>query len=129
MTIKEFTYRGKSLEEIKKMDVREFAKLLPSRKRRSVLRQSERIEAFIKNCRKKIEKNKKIKTHLRNIIITPQLIGMSIQIHSGKEFTPIMITQEMLGHYLGEFVLTRSKVEHSAPGIGATRSSAALSVK
>jgi small subunit ribosomal protein S19 len=129
MALKEFRYRGKSLEEINKMDVREFAKLLPSRKRRSVLRQSERIEAFIKNCRKKIEKNKKIRTHSRNIIITPQLIGLNIQVHSGKEFQQVTITQEMLGHYLGEFVLTRSKVEHSAPGIGATRSSASLSVK
>ena len=126
---KEFTYRGKTLEELKKLDVREFAKLLPSRKRRSVLRQSEIIEAFVKNCMKKIEKGKKIRTHKRNVIIVPHLIGLSIQIHSGKEFTPIMITQEMLGHYLGEFVLTRAKVEHSAPGIGATRSSASLSVK
>ena len=129
MAGKEFLYRGKTIEELKKLDVREFAKLLPSRKRRSVLRQSEKIEAFIKSCAKKLEKNKKIRTHLRSVIITPQLIGLSIQVYSGKEFLPVMITQEMLGHYLGEFVLTRKKVEHSAPGIGATRSSAALSVK
>jgi len=126
---KEFLYRGKTLEELKKLDVREFAKLLSSRKKRSVLRQSERIESFVKSCRKKIEKSKKIRTHLRDIIIVPQLIGMTINIHSGKEFGPVSITQEMLGHYLGEFVLTRKKVEHSSPGIGATRSSAALSVK
>ena len=48
-------------------------------------------------------------------------------VYNGKEFIPLTITAEMLGHYLGEFVLTRKKVAHSAPGIGATRSSAAQS--
>ena len=126
---KEILYRGKTIEELKKLDVREFAKYLSSRKKRSVLRQSEKIESFIKNCKKKIDKNKKIKTHMRNIIIVPQLVGLTIQVHSGKEYLSVQIVQEMLGHYLGEFVLTRKKVEHSAPGIGATRSSASLSVK
>jgi len=126
---KEFLYRGKNLEELNKLDVREFAKFLPSRKKRSVLRQFDKIEAFVKRCKKKIEKKKKIRVHARNIIIVPQLIGLTIFIHSGKEFQPVTIIPEMLGHYLGEFVLTRQKVEHSAPGIGATRSSAALSVK
>jgi small subunit ribosomal protein S19 len=126
---KEFTYRGKTLEELKKLDVREFAKYLPSRKRRSVLRQSEIIEAFIKNCKKKVEKNKKVRTHSRNVIIVPQLVGMTIYVYSGQDFAPVQIIAEMIGHYLGEFVLTRKKVEHSAPGIGATRSSASLSVK
>ena len=126
---KEFLYRGKNLEELGKLDVREFAKFLPSRKKRSVLRQFDKIEAFVKRCKKKIEKRKKIRVHARNIIIVPQLVGLTIFIHSGKEFQPVTIIPEMLGHYLGEFVLTRQKVEHSAPGIGATRSSAALSVK
>ena len=126
---KEFLYRGKNLEELKKLDVREFAMLLPSGKKRSALRQTDIIEAFIKSCGKKLEKNKKIRTHSRGIIIVPQLVGLTIFIHNGKDFGPITITSEMLGHYLGEFALTRKKVEHSAPGIGATRSSASLSVK
>lgn len=126
---KEFFYRGKNLEELKKMDVREFAKLLPSRKKRSVLRQYDKIEKFIERCKKKVERNKKIRTHKGETIITPKLIDMTIFVHNGKEFKPVMISAEMIGHYLGEFVLTRKKVEHSAPGIGATRSSAALSVK
>ncbi|MBL7054846.1 ribosomal protein S19 family protein, partial [Candidatus Woesearchaeota archaeon] len=37
--------------------------------------------------------------------------------------------EEMIGHYLGEFAMTRQRVAHSAPGIGATRSSGSLSVK
>ena len=127
--VKEFIYRGVSLEELKKLDIREFAKLVPSRKKRSLLRGFSKIEKFLQRCRKKEKETKKIRTHSRNLIIVPQMIGLTIYIHNGKEFLPVIITNEMIGHYLGEFALTRKKVQHSAPGIGATRSSAALSVK
>lgn len=126
---KEFFYKGKTLDDLKKMDVREFAKIIPSRKKRSLLRQFDKIEKFVHSCERKTDAGKKIRTHSRNMIIVPQLVGLTIHIHNGKEFQPIMILPEMLAHYLGEFALTRKKVEHSAPGIGATRSSAALSVK
>jgi len=121
ITKKQFTFRGKTLEELKKMDVREFAKLLKSRRRRSVLRQFQKIEEFINRARKKISKNKAIRTHLRNIIIVPQMIGMRISIHNGKEFIPVEVIGEMLGHVFGEFALTRSKVKHGTAGIGATK--------
>ena len=126
---KEFLYKGKSITDLKKMDVREFAKLVPSRERRSLLRQFDKVEKFVQRCQKKLDSNKKIKTHSRNVIIVPQLVGMTIHVHTGKEFQPVEITTEMLAHFLGEFAPTRRKVQHSAPGIGATRSSAALSVK
>ncbi len=127
--VKEFLYRGKTLEELKKMEIREFASLLTSREKRTVLRQTDSIERFIRRCNKKIQRDKKIKTHLRDIVIVPQLVGLTIHIHNGKEFIQINIVPEMIGHRLGEFAMTRRKVEHSAPGIGATRSSAFLSVK
>ncbi len=126
---KEFTYRGKTLEELQKMDVREFGKYLPSRERRSVLRQFQEIEKFISRCQEKINRKKPIKTHDRWIVITPQLVGMSIQIHKGNGFENVKITEDMMGHRLGEFTVTRSKVKHGAAGIGATRSSASRSVK
>jgi small subunit ribosomal protein S19 len=126
---KEFLYRGKKLEELKKMEIREFASLLPSREKRSVLRQSESIERFIKRCDNKAKKEKPIRTHLRDLVIVPKLVGLTIHIHNGKEFFKVNIIPEMIGHRLGEFAMTRGKVEHSAPGIGATRSSAFLSVK
>jgi len=126
---KEFTFRGKTLEELKKMNIREFAKLLKSNERRTVLRQTDVIENFILRCKRKIEKNKPIKTHLRHLVIVPQMVGLTINIYNGKEFVPIKIMEEMLGHRLGEFAVTRMKVKHGAAGIGATRSSAALSVK
>jgi len=126
---KEFTYRGKTIEELKQMNIREFAKLLKSNERRTVLRQTEEIEKFLLKSDKKIKKNKPVKTHLRHLVVVPKMIGMTIRVHNGKEFVPVNIVGEMLGHRLGEFAVTRLKVKHGAAGIGATRSSAALSVK
>ena len=126
---KDFTYRGKTTEDLLKMDIREFAKFLQSRRRRTVMKNFDKIQKFILACKKKIQQNKKIKTHNRDMIIVPQMVGMKIQVYNGKEYNPIEVNWDMLGHYLGEFSLTRKKVEHSAPGIGATRSSASLSVK
>ncbi len=126
---KEMKFRGKQIEELKKLDVREFAKYIRSKERRYLLRNFDVMGKFIISAREKSERNKAIRTHNRNLVIVPQLIDMNINIHNGKNFIPIKITQEMLGHRLGEFVPTRQKVEHSAPGIGATRSSASASVK
>lgn len=126
---KEFSFRGQSMAELKKLEIREFARFLSSRKKRSMLRQFDKIERFISECRKKQQDGKNIRTHSREIIIVPAMVGMTINIHNGKEFIQVKIEAEMIGHRLGEFALTRKKVEHSAPGIGATRSSAALSVK
>ena len=126
---KEFTYRGKTLEELKQLDIREFAKHLRSRERRSVLRHFDVIERFLKKCRKSQEKGKTIRTHLRDLVIVPQMVGLTILVYNGKEYVPVRIVGEMLGHRLGEFAATRRLVKHGAPGIGATRSSAAMSVK
>jgi small subunit ribosomal protein S19 len=126
---KEFLFRGKGLDEIKKMDLKEFAMLVKSRERRSILRQIEKYRDFLKRIEKKIKKGKQIKTHWRDAVIIPQFLGLTIYVHNGKSFEPVTITEEMLGHRLGEFVLTRKQVKHSAPGVGATKSSAFLSVK
>jgi small subunit ribosomal protein S19 len=121
--------RGKTIEELNKMDIREFAKYVDSRARRTLLRQSSVIEKFLKKCKECSEKGKPIRTHLRDIVIVPGMLGLTINVHGGKSFMPVTITGEMLGHRLGEFVMTREKVQHGAPGIGATKSSAAASVK
>lgn len=129
MATREFTYRGKTLEELREMDTREFARLVKSRQRRAILRQFSEIENFVTNCRQKTEKNKAIKTHLRHLIIAPKMVGYKIMIYNGKQFIPIVIMQEMLGHRLGEFAVTRQKVIHGAAGIGATKSSMAKATK
>jgi small subunit ribosomal protein S19 len=126
---KEFTYRGKSLEELKQLDIREFAKYLKSRERRTVLRNFDVIERFVKKCRENVSRGKPIRTHLRDLIIVPELVGLTVYVYNGKDFLAVKIVAEMLGHRLGEFSLTRKYVKHGTPGVGATRSSAALSVK
>ncbi|MEM3091063.1 MAG: 30S ribosomal protein S19 [Candidatus Pacearchaeota archaeon] len=120
---KEFTYRGKTLEELKKLDVREFAKYLKSKQRRKVLRQFHQIEDFINRAKEKIRKGSSIRTHKRDLVIVPQMVGMKIYIHNGRNFIATDITEEMLGHVLGEFAMTRGKVKHSKAGIGATKGS------
>lgn len=120
---KQFIYRGKSVDELKTLEVREFAKYLPSRQRRTVLRNFQVIEDFLKRAKEKLDKGKKIRTHSRDIIIVPQMVGMNIQIYNGKVFNPVLIEPEMLGHRLGEMSGTRSKVAHSKAGIGATKGS------
>lgn len=122
---KEQLYRGQTLDYLKSLGVRESAKFLKSRPRRTVLRNFDKIEQFIKRCEKKQVKKKKIETHLRDLVIVPQLVGYTISIHNGRHFQDVAITIEMIGHRLGEFAMTRSKVTHGAAGIGATKSSKA----
>jgi len=125
MKKKEQLFRGKTLEELKALDVRESAKFIKSKSRRSVLRNFDAIEKFLKRCEKKIAKNKKIKTHLRDLVIVPKFVGLTISIYNGKSFQDVLITNEMIGHRLGEFALTRVKAKHTSMGLGATKSSRA----
>jgi len=132
MVQKEFTYRGKSTAELQKMDFKDFMILLPARQRRSLTRGfTEAQKKLLKKIKaaKEGKYGKLIKTHCRNMIILPEMIGLKIMVYKGKEFVPVVIAEDMIGHYLGEMVMTRQKVEHSAPGVGATKSSAAFSVK
>ena len=123
----EFTFRGKSVEDLKKLSYDEFALLVPARQRRTIQR------GFSEDHKKLLHKVKikdqNIRTHLRDMIVLPEMVGMKIAIHSGKEFVPIDILPEMMGHYFGEFVLTRRKVSHGAAGIGATKSSKFVPLK
>ena len=79
---KEFTYRGKTLEELKSLDIREFAKLIPARERRTILRNTDVVEVFLSRSNKKIAKNKNVRTHNRAIVIIPAMVGMQIGIHN-----------------------------------------------
>jgi len=124
---KVFLFRGKKAEELKKLSLKEFAELITARERRSLQR------GFTDAQKKLLDRIRKgkdnIKTHCRDMVIIPELMGKTLRVHNGKEFVTIRINEEMLGHRLGEFALTRGKVSHSSPGIGATRSSASLSVR
>jgi len=128
----EFKFKGKTIEELKKMELKEFIELLPSGKRRSIKRGfTEAQKILLRKIDKSIKGNykKPVKTHCRSMIILPKMVGMTIHVHKGKEFVPVKIEIETLGYRIGELVLTRKRVEHSAPGVGATKSSSAISAR
>ena len=118
---KEFTYRGKTLEELKKLDVREFAKLVRSRQRRTILRNFQKVEDFINRSKEKITKNKPVRTHQRDLVVVPEMVGWKIFIYNGNKFVPVVVAGEMLGHKFGEFAPTRGRVKHGKTGVGATK--------
>ncbi|HEC77441.1 MAG TPA: 30S ribosomal protein S19 [Thermoplasmatales archaeon] len=126
---KEFRYRGFTFEELSQMGMEELIPLLPARARRTLKRGLTPSQYRLLEKIRKTEKGKIIRTHLRNMIILPEFVGHNIAIHNGKEFQPVVIKPEMVGHYLGEFALTRKEVKHSGPGVGATRSSKYLPLK
>ena len=126
MVQKEFTYKGRSVEDLKKMSLAEFSMLAKSDARRKIRRMTDADRKFTK----KVENSKKpVKTHNRDMIILPVFVGKTIAIHTGKEYQQVLITPEMIGHWVGEYAMTRKKVGHNAPGVGATRSSSSMSVK
>jgi small subunit ribosomal protein S19 len=130
--VREFTYRGYTLEQLQQMSMDEFIKLLPSRQRRSLKRGlTETQRKLLEKVRKykRLGINKPIRTHARDMVILPEMVGTTIAVHNGKEFVPVEIVPEMIGHRLGEFVITNKRVVHGRPGVGATKSSMYVPLK
>ncbi len=132
---RKFRYRGYTLEQLLQMPMDEFVKLLPARQRRSLLRgltEAQRILLRkILKARQKMLRGEKvvIKTHVRDMIILPIMVGLTIAVYNGKEFVPVKITPEMIGHYLGEFSPTCKIVKHGEPGLKATKSTLHVALK
>jgi small subunit ribosomal protein S19 len=130
-----FHYRGFTLEELKKMNMDEFIKLLPARARRSLRRglpprQKKLLERLRRAYRaKKRGKDILTRTHVRDMLIFPEMVGLKIGVYNGKSYEIVDVKPEMIAHYLGEFSLTRRHVQHGSPGIGATRSSKYVPLK
>jgi len=130
-----FKYREFTLEELKKMNMDQFIQLLPARARRSLKRglpprQKKLLERLRRAYRaKKRGKDLLTRTHVKDMIIFPEMVGLKIGVYNGKIFEIVEIRPEMIGHYLGEFSLTRKRVQHGSPGIGATRSSKYVPLK
>ena len=135
MARKEFTFRGKAIEELSKMSIEEFSRICTSRARRSLKRISglEPYKHFLKKVRaakeavKAGKQVKPVRTHSRDFIVVPEMVGVNLAIYKGNEFSQVEVKEKMLGHFLGEFVLTRKRLTHGKAGIGATRSSTAIS--
>jgi len=126
---KEFLYRGLSLEELQQLSLEEQMPLLPSRIRRTLKRGLTKTQNKLLDDIRKAEKGDQIKTHCRDMPILPEFVGHRIDIHTGSDFQRVDIQPQMIGHYLGEFALTRKRVKHTGPGVGATRSSKYMPLK
>lgn len=55
---------------------------------------------------------KPIKTWSRRSMVTPEFVGLTLNVHNGKMFLPVFVTENMVGHRLGEFALTRTFKKH-----------------
>ncbi len=130
--VKKFEFRGKPMSELEGISLDNLFQLLNSRQRRSLTRGitdgKRKLIDEIKAAKAGTNKNP-IKTHLRELIILPQMVGATVNVFSGKEFQPVNIVPEMIGHYLGEYVITNKRVQHGAPGVGASRSSLYVPLK
>jgi small subunit ribosomal protein S19 len=126
---KTFMYRGFKLDQLQSMSMDDFINLLPSRQRRSLHRgltpEQRTLLEKIRKAKEAIRKGSDmiVKTHIRDMIVLPEMVSLSILVHNGKEFVPVEVKPEMIGHYLGEFAITNRPVRHGTPGIGASRSS------
>ena len=129
----EFTFRGHTLDELQEMSLEEVAELLPARQRRTIERGlSTQQQKLLEKARERTEEetaNDPIRTHLRGMPILPSFVNKTFAVHNGQSFERVEVRPEMLGHYLGEFQLTRQSVEHGQAGIGATRSSKFVPLK
>ena len=132
MVLKEFKYRGHTLEELKIMSFKDLINIFPSRQRRSLLRGlSDEKKKLLEDIRRSKESNSTdpIKTHIRDMIILPTMVDLTIHVYNGKEFIEVLIQPELIGHYLGEYAPTNKRVQHGTPGIGSSRSSLYVPLK
>jgi len=136
-TFRKYSYRGVDLDNLLDLSNEALLQLLHARARRKLSHGLKRKPtALLKKLRKAKkactgvgEKPAAVKTHLRNMIIVPEMIGSNIGVYNGKTFNQIEIKPDMIGHYLGEFSLTYKPVKHGRPGIGATHSSRFIPLK
>jgi len=128
-----FSFRGHTLDELQDMELEEVAELLPARQRRSIERglteEKQKLLEKARDAEEEATANNPIRTHLRDMPVLPVMVDLTFAVHNGQDFERVKVEPEMLGHYLGEFQLTRSSVEHGQAGIGATRSSKFVPLK
>ncbi|MFW9922786.1 MAG: 30S ribosomal protein S19 [Candidatus Thorarchaeota archaeon] len=137
--IKKFQYMGLDFEGVQGLSMDEFIKMLPSRKRRSLTRPSywtdrrkklyEDIKAQVKEIKDGNKRIKTVKTHLRDMVILPDMVFAKLGVHNGKDFVEFIVHPDMIGHTFGEFVLSTKIVRHGSPGMGATKSSLYIPLK
>jgi small subunit ribosomal protein S19 len=134
--VREFRFRGYNQDQLKSISIEALLPLLNARQRRSL---NKRVGKYMNGQKRKLREeiklalkgnlNNKLKTHVRDMIILPDMIGLSISVHNGKEFYEVTVKPEMVGHYLGEYAITNKRVQHGSPGVGSSRSSLYVPLK
>jgi small subunit ribosomal protein S19 len=123
----EYTYRGKTVDELKTLSTEEFSQLIPARQRRTIKRG---LSDEHKKIMQKIKDGETtIRTHRRDMLIFPDMVGLNLEIYNGKSFEKVEVIPEMMGHYFGEYSMTRRRVSHGSAGVGATKSSKFVPLK
>jgi small subunit ribosomal protein S19 len=126
---REFTLHGLTLPRLQELPLEELAKHLTARARRSIKRGfNDEQKRFLLRLAT-TDPSRVVRTHARDTLVLPQHVGRRVSIYTGKEFKEIEVRPEMIGHYYGEFALTRRFEKHSGPGVGATRSSKFMPLK
>ena len=134
--VREFKFKGHSPEQLQTLSIENLLPLLNARQRRSL---DKRVGKYMNDEKRKLREKVKLalegklkgqlKTHIRDMIILPDMVGLTLYVHNGKEFSVVSIRPEMIGHYLGEYAITNKRVQHGAPGVGASRSSLYVPLK
>lgn len=134
--VREFKFKGYNSDQMQALSVESLLPLLTSRQRRSL---DKRVSTYMSDSKRKLREKVKLaregklrgqlRTHVRDMIILPDMVGLTIHVHNGKEFVQVNIRPEMIGHYLGEYAITNKRVQHGAPGVGASRSSLYVPLK
>lgn len=134
--VREFKFKGYASQQLQSLSIEALIPLLNARQRRSL---DKRVGKYMSDDKRKWREEIKLlrdgklkgqlKTHVRDMIILPDMVGLSMYVHNGKEFSLITIRPEMIGHYLGEYSITNKRVQHGAPGVGSSRSSLYVPLK
>jgi small subunit ribosomal protein S19 len=121
--VREFKFKGYTPEQLQTLSIESLLPLLNARQRRSL---DKRVGSYMDDQKRKLREqiklaregklNGPLKTHIRDMIILPDMIGLTIK-------------KEMVGHYLGEYAITNKRVQHGAPGVGSSRSSLYVPLK
>jgi small subunit ribosomal protein S19 len=134
--VREFKFKGYTPEQLQTLSIEHLLPLLNARQRRSL---DKRVGTYMNDEKRKLREKVKLardgklkgqlRTHARDMIILPDMVGLTVHVHNGKEFAQVVIKPEMIGHYLGEYAITNKRVVHGAPGVGASRSSLYVPLK
>jgi small subunit ribosomal protein S19 len=124
-------FRGLTPSELAARDMKDYVNMVTSRERRSIKRNGLEYRKLVASVDARIaaKSTKPIRTTIREAVILPRWIGLKFEVHNGKEWKPVFITANMLGHRLGQYSHTTKRVIHSDPGIRATRGSKFLAMK